>query len=771
MLSLMTTRPFRQGLGRAVMLGVGAIVLGVFALPKAAAQVPQLPPPGQAQQALQQAVTQNPSLADSIRKRLQASGLSPEQIRARLAAAGYPPGLLDAYLGPMTPGEVGPAPGAQELTAIQTLGLGPLPFAQPESVHVDTGMIRVRAESLRAESLTVGNYVFGVDVFRRSKTQFMPLLAGPVPPDYKLGPGDQLVLIITGHVELAYTLSVTRDGFILIPQVGQVYVSNLTLNQLRDVLYPRLGRVYSEIKRDPNATTRFDVSVANVRANQVYVVGEVTQPGAYQISALGTVLTALYAAGGVTPRASMREIVVRRLSKPVDTLDLYDYLLRGDSRSDVRLESGDVVFVPVHGTRAQITGAVTRPAIYDLRPEETLPDLVRAAGGFLPDAALERITIHRILPAAERGTGPFPRAALDVRLPVAPAPGQDPPGPVAGAFIDGVLVPSLGLEKGDSVVVDSLAPLDSSYFVVIAGAVNKPGRFPWREGLTLRNLVQLARGPRIGAYLNEAEIARMPKDRSKGQLAETIRVPLDSSYLLGRDSAGRYVGPPGLPFRQAGAAEVALQPYDNVLILRQPDFELPRTVYVLGQVRYPGAYTLTAGNERIADVIDRAGGLTPLAYAGGVRFVRVIGNVGRVNVDLEQALRERDSRSNIILQARDSILIPEYKPSVQVAGAVNAPGSVLWERGKDLDYYLNAAGGPSWRADKSRVSVRYANGQVKTRSHFLFLSSSPTPGPGSEVLIPVRDTLSKGTDALQIISAVAQFTTTAVTLCILLKKC
>src|SRR5437870_568118 len=139
-------------------------------------------------------------------------------------------------------------------------------------------------------------------VCQRASTQFLPLLSGPVPAEYRLGPGDQLVLILTGDVELSYTLPVTREGFILIPQVGQVFVSNLTLDQLRSQLYTRLGRVYSGVRRGPNATTRFDISVANVRANQIYVVGEVTQPGAYQISSLGTVLTALYAAGGVTER-------------------------------------------------------------------------------------------------------------------------------------------------------------------------------------------------------------------------------------------------------------------------------------------------------------------------------------------------------------------------------------------------------------------------------------------------------------------------------------
>src|SRR3989454_6246112 len=302
-MTLSTGRPLSLP-GFVLMLGA---LLGTPAV--SVGQNPPLPPPGQSQQALQQAIMQNPGLADSLRRRLQASGLSPEQVRARLAAAGYPAGLLDPYLGPTQPGQQGPQPGAQELTAIQLLGLGPPP-ARAESIHVDTGMIRVRAESLRAESLAVGNYVFGVDVFRRTTTQFLPLLAGPVPPDYKLGPGDQLVLILTGDVELSSPLPVTREGFVLIPHVGQVYVANLTLDQLREVLYSRLGRAYSGLTRGPGSKIRFAVSVANVRVNQVYVAGGVKQPRAHQISALRTALPAPYAPGGGPTRAHMRDIAI-----------------------------------------------------------------------------------------------------------------------------------------------------------------------------------------------------------------------------------------------------------------------------------------------------------------------------------------------------------------------------------------------------------------------------------------------------------------------------
>jgi protein involved in polysaccharide export with SLBB domain len=702
-----------------------------------------------AQGQVQQALLQSP---DVIRQRIRESGLSAEQIRSRLRASGYPENLLDAYLGTGAP-QAGIQPGIAELSAIQALGFGPVGPSQ--QLPLDTGMIRWRGDTLVSKS-----NVFGVDVFRRSTTQFLPLLAGPIPPDYHLGPRDVLVLILTGDVELAYTLQVTREGFVFIPQVGQVFVSSLTLEQLRELLYTRLGRVYSGVKRGPNATTRFDISVANVRANQIYVVGEVAQPGAYQISSLGTVLTALYVAGGVTERANLRRVEIQRLGKTVATLDLYDYLLRGDIRNDIRLETGDVVFLPLHDTRVQVTGAVVRPAVYELKPGETLADLFRSAGGFRPDAALRRVSIHRILPGAERGPGPFPRAVVDVQL---------SPATSGAAAIGGMAVPNVALGDGDSVVVDSVPSLEGTLFVAIAGMVNKPGRYPWREGMRLRDLMLLARGPQIGASLHEAEIARLPTDRSGGELAVTIRVPLDSSYLFERDSTGRYVGPPGQAFAAGGAPEVALQPYDNVLILKQPDFDFQRTVVLSGEVLYPGTYSLRTKGERLADVIERAGGLTHQAYPEGIRFVRGTNQAGRINIDLPRALRDRGSRDNIILQPGDAIDIPEYQASVKIVGAVNSPGSVLWRQGAGLDYYLSAAGGFAFNADRGRVSVRFANGEARTRHRGFLSASDPRPGPGSEVFVPVKEAGEK-VNAVALVGGIAQVISSLVAIIVVLRR-
>ncbi|PYO94565.1 MAG: hypothetical protein DMD62_04805 [Gemmatimonadetes bacterium] len=687
---------------------------------------------------LQQLLLQNPEL---IRQRIRESGLSADEIRARLRADGYPDNLLDSYLDDASGSGAGSGvSGTAPLSTILAFGPG---------TPLDTGLIRRRDTST--------SNVFGVDVFQRASARFLPDLSGPVPPDYRLGAGDQLVLILTGDVQKTYTLPVTRDGFILIPQVGQVFVSSLTLAQLREVLYDRLGRVYASVRRadGPDARTRFDLSVANVHASQIFVVGEVTQPGAYRISSLATVFTALYAAGGLTDKANLRRVDVQRLGKTVATLDLYDYLLRGDTRTDIRLQSGDVILVPLYQTRVQLTGAVVRPAIYEAKPGETLGELIDIAGGFRHDAALRRITIHRVLPSG--------RAAIDVALTPAPVPIASLTSLAPSPELRAPIIPNIGLIDGDSIVIDSVPPLDRSLFVTIAGMVTKPGRYPWREGMTLRDLSLLARGPTIGASLREAEIARLPADRTSGELAITLRVPLDSTYLLERDSLGRYLGPPGMPFSASGAPEVTLMPFDNVLILKQPEFDFQRTIVLTGEVHYPGPYTLRAKDERLSDVIARAGGLTQQAYAEGIRFVRPTRGAGRINIDLPRAMRDPRSRDNIMLQPGDSIDIPVFQASVKVSGAVNSPGSILWHEGESFDYYLNQAGGLKANADKKRASVQFANGETRAASGHL------RPGPGSEIVVPDKAPSGK-TDRIAMISGLAQITASLVALVVVLKQ-
>jgi polysaccharide biosynthesis/export protein len=788
----------------------------------------QLPSPAAAEQLLKT----RPDLVQQLRERIGASGLTKEQVRARLRAAGYPENLLDPYLAGADT-TLKPKADSDIIEAVRVLGL--VGGEEVDSLLVLTDSARRVVDSLRADSLADTSSVlrvFGLSVFKRSSSLFNPALTGPVDPNYRLGPGDGLVLILSGDVELAHELVVTREGFIAIPQVGQLYVANLTMAQLEDLLYARLGRVYSGVKRGPGATTRFNVTVSRLRTVQVYVTGDVARPGSFQISAAATAMTALYAAGGPTTNGSFRRVEIRRAGQLVDSLDLYDYLLRGDNRHDVRLETGDVVFVPVRGTQVKVTGEVIRPAIYELKERETLRDLLQAAGGFEAAALRRRVRIDRILPPAQRQPGGRDRVVLDVAsdqfvdglgppLPMAPGDsvavlqvaerrrdkvrvkgnvwtpgliGLTPEmrlsqairlagGPKPDVYLGQILVSrlladstriqlrsafrdsagavteDLPLQEDDEITVFSRSSFRPLRYVALTGAVRKPGRIPFRDGMTLRDALLSGEGLTEDALLTEAEIARLPDDsiRSMGRVATTFRVPLDSTYVFDRGPDGRYLGPPGKAAQPDGAAEVPLKPYDNVLILRQPEWELQRTVTITGMVRYPGRYALITRTDRLLDLIQRAGGLGKEAYPTGIRFFRTSDRGGRIGVDLPRVLKDPKFRDNLILSGGDSIFIPEYTPVVYVNGAVNAPMSVTYVEGKNLDYYISAAGGYKRNGDKGRAYVTQPSGKVESvnTAFWILPDSKPRPLAGGAIFVPERDPADKR-DWLATASALAQ---------------
>jgi polysaccharide export outer membrane protein len=854
-----------------------------------AAQVPstaqqRLPSPAQAEELLR---TQ-PQLVQELRQRLMQSGLTPDQVRSRLRASGYPEDMLDDYLqGADTTrmAQIGP----RTIDAARALGILSDQAADSLEVVDSTRVISdsmralldsmklARSDSLRADSLADsiavlrggGLKLFGIETFRRTSTSFQPVQTGPVDENYRLGAGDVLVLILTGDVERVQTLTVTREGFVVIPQVGQLYVANLTLGQVKDQLYSRLGRVYSGVRRGPNATTRFQLSIARLRSIQVFVTGDVVRPGAYQMSSAGTVLTALYAAGGPTANGSFRHVEIRRGRTLVDSLDLYEYLLHGSNPTDVRLQSGDVVFVPVHGGFASVTGKVVRPAIYELRPDETLRDAIAFAGGFEPSAGQARVTIHRILPAGARGGGGRARVVVAVGAdqfsgglaPAVPMAAGDSVtvhavpdrqrgyvtvrgnvwvegevgftpgmklsdairlagGPKPDVYLPRILVTrmredstfvqlrsgfadslghvrdDLALEDEDEIRVFSRTTFQPERYVAVVGAVRRPGRVPYREGMTMRDVILLADGLTQDAQL-EAEIARLPEDRPAGALAQTVRVSLDSSFLFARRVAaggGSDRGTDG-----AGTAgDTPLQPYDNVLVLRQGEWGLQRTVALTGQVKSPGRYSLRSKTERLADLIERAGGLTKEAYADGIQFYRnydgtqptgtdrlqpVLASDGarrdslrpsiaeRVGIDLPRVLEDTTFRDNLILAAGDSIHIPEFNPIVLVQGAVNSPGAVAFTPGKNLDWYVNAAGGYTQAADNRHPYVTQPNGEregVKRKA--VLADNVPRPNPGAVIFVPTRTVQESPSNVTGIIATAAQLLGALVTIIVVARR-
>ncbi|HEU4799739.1 MAG TPA: SLBB domain-containing protein [Gemmatimonadales bacterium] len=795
----------------------------------------------------QEALQSNPEMQRRLAEAIANSGLSQEQLRSRLRAAGYDESLLDSYMampGQAQRGGLG-LPGLRgEIDAVRELGLVAETEADSLLALIDSVQLQQPVAALDSSQFMIDSLViFGMDVFAARSTRFMPDRASPVPDTYRLGPGDRLALILAGDVEEAHSLDVSRDGFIVVPSVGTVHVAGLNLTEVRELLFQRLSRVYSGIQRS-GGSTRFDVSVSRQRSVQIYVAGEARRPGAYVLSASSTPLMALYAAGGPTRNGSLRRLEVRRNGALVDSVDVYGYLLRGIDHSDLTLQSGDVIFIPVQQGRVEVTGEVVRPAVFEVQEGETLRDVIGFAGGFDADALRRRVQVHRILPAMPgdssygRGrvvvdVGPeqlaqavpslvmlpgdsvtvFPVAARlrgfvtvegNVWLPgqVGFTPGMQlsqalnlAGGPKPDVYLGQVLVSRLRsdstraqlrtsfadttgrlsndlvLQEDDVVRVFSRTTFRPERYVVITGAVRQPGRIEFREGMTVRDAILLADGLAPDAYLVEAEIARVPDTRSQGQVATTIRVPLDSTYLFARGAPGEYQGPPGPAAPRSGSPEVVLQPYDNLLILRQPEWELVRTVTITGQVKYPGPYALRTKTERLLDVIQRAGGLTSAAYADGIEFYRRQDSAGRVGIDLKAVLRDGDHRDNLILAAGDSMHIPEFDPIVMVRGAVNSPGAVAFEPGRDLDFYVRAAGGYSKEGDKRRAFVTQPNGDKQSvERRFLLPDSRPAPRPGAEVMVPVRDPAERGPGIASVLGVAAQLLASVVTVIVVARN-
>ena len=797
-----------------------------------------LPSPQQAEAMLRA----RPELAAQLRQRLQASGLSPAQVRTRLRAAGYPESLLDQVMGAASTDEVSRAGPDSLIGAMRALGvvdstdatvlrrmtLSAASGASARAADRDVaGAVEPRISAETAYNRE-GTTLFGLDLFSQSTTLFDANAAGPVDASYRLGPGDQLVLILTGDVEQAYTLDVTREGFVVVPVVGQVAVASLSLGDLESVLRKRLAKVYSGI----GSTTRFSLSVAHLRSNQVFVVGDVKQPGSYRISSAGTALSALYAAGGPTERGSLRSIEIRRRGAPEQKFDVYNYLIRGDASGDARLENGDVLFVPTHGARVRVRGGVLRPATYELRAGETLDDLVKAAGGFTDDASRRTLRIERIVPPAQRTAEGSDRIALDIgfsadgngralasvrleagdvvsvprvsdrvrkRIKIGGNVWQPGTQGVSGGemvadairqagglkpdtYLGRVMISRLRpdstreqlravlrdasgattepvlLREDDEITVYSLTEFRPTRFVAVSGAVMNPGQYPFRAGMTMRDLVLQAGGLQPSAALRDAEIARLPHTREEGVIATTFKVPLDSSFLFGTVGS------------ESGTAETVLEPYDNVLIFRQPDWQLQQTVVLTGEVHYPGTYSMRNKTERLSDLIERAGGLTSSAYAGGISFSRTDGSVGRVGIDLPSVLSNPKDRDNLLLIAGDSIHVSRFNALVTIAGAVNSPLAVPYQPGASMAHYIRAAGGASQDGDANHVWVQQPNGKVESRHRVAWvIPVSPEPKPGSKVFVPNRDPKDKK-DWTQILGTTAQVLGSLVTIIVVLNR-
>lgn len=528
---------------------------------------------------------------------------------------------------------------------------------------------------------------FGYSIFQNVPTAFEPIVNVPTPPTYVLGPGDELVLNVWGETQLNYTLTVARDGYILIPDVGKIQVAGLTIEALKRVLLDRMSAVYQSLARGgPRATSYLDVSIGKLRTIQVFVLGEARLPGGYSLSGLATAFTALYYAGGPNVNGTLRQITLIRDNKTIAVIDFYEFALSGKREQDLRLQEGDVLFIGQAGKRVAITGNVPRPAIYELKPQESFHDLLRMAGGLRVDAYIKRVHIERIIPFSQRQQ--YQKDILDIDL--------------RFNSFEELMNCKEQLEGGDVVTVFSINQ-ERENSVSISGNVWKPGTYELTPDMTIRDLIAKADGLREDTFLERGTILRTrhtdlkkeiipfvvsralesdPENNIKLQRLDQVTIYQERMFYpqnpvtidgavrnpgiypraermtvsdliilagglldgadLSRievarlDTAAKdkiseviHVSLPKEFWRVTNPHhDLVLRDYDRVSVRMKPEFSEPRIVRVTGEALYPGIYAIREEGERLSDLIKRFGGFKSTAYLPGVRLVRHPGIAG-----------------------------------------------------------------------------------------------------------------------------------------------
>jgi len=503
---------------------------------------------------------------------------------------------------------------------------------------------------------------FGIDVFEHhsQNSQDIPMDL-PVGPEYVVGPGDSLSIDLWGGVSQRLYRAVDREGRVSLPEVGPVLVSGKSLGEVQQTVQQVLRTQFREVSAD--------VSLARLRSVRVYVVGDVEHPGAYDVSSLSTPLNALFLAGGPTERGSLRIVQHFRGQQLVQDVDLYALLLHGMKSDLARLENGDTILVPPIGAGVTVEGMVRRPAIYELRTEKSLADVLQLAGGILPSAALDHIEIERLVDHAKRTM---------VSLSVSDA---------AGANDAQKQLESFAVQDKDIIRLFPIASYNQEA-VYLEGHVLRPGRYAYREGMKFSDVVT--------SYSD-----LMPEPAEK--YAEIIHLnppdyrPSVESFRLGDILANRAPAP-------------VLRPMDTIRVFGKYDFESLPTVSVWGEVRHPGSYR-TSGEMHVSDALHIAGGATPDALLNAAQVFRTLpdSTLRVFSVDLQKA-NLGDAGANIVIQPRDRIVIHRNPakvdpPSVYVKGEISSPGRYPLTTGMRVSDLIRAGGGLRRSADPEIASL------------------------------------------------------------------
>ena len=674
--------------------------------------------------------------------------------------------------------------------------------------------------------------IYGHKVFNSRALTFEPSDNLATPQNYRLGPGDEVLIDIWGASEDHLRQTISPEGSIMISQVGPVYLNGMTINDANKHIKNVFSQKYAGVG---DAETDVQVTLGQVRTIQVDILGEVSTPGTFRMSPFSSVFHALYRAGGINDIGTLRNIQVIRNGKKIAGVDIYDYLFNGRSDGNIRLQEGDAIIVPPYEQLVNIDGNVKRPMYYEIKPNETLNTLIGYAGGFTGDAYDGMVKLARQTGTENEyfniETADFGSTRLKdgdvitvgtildrytnrvelkgaVYRPGLFAIGKDintlsdlikkADGLTEDAYTERVQIyregPDLELQlisvnlkdilsgkaqdielkRNDVVVISGIHELERRGEITIGGAVLRSGTYPYAENTTLEDVIFQSGGLIEGASTARVDIARRiydPTSTTQTQkLAEIFTVSIENGMTVG-DSKG-----------------FQIMPGDYIQVRLSPGYSVQKTVDIEGEVLFEGEYVIQKRNERLSELVHRAGGVLENSYLRGAHLERkltedeyaarqealrfAISNSHKnqgdsialsqievsdrysVGIDLEKALANPGSDYDLVLQPGDRLFVPEQQSTVKISGDVMYPNAVLFQEGKKLSYYIDQAGGYGQTARKNRAYIVYQNGQVAR-------AKKNTPiEPGCQIIVPSKPATA-GTDWTKIMTFATGFSSVA----------
>lgn len=748
----------------------------------------------------------------------QMSGKSQTQMVTELASKGVTPDQLQRIKKKYesSQGTTGTSGKVASTSRTRSAASGTTPQASKAEGQLTTGfydeLYTGFMDSTQIDSIkNAGPQIFGHNIFSNRNLTFEPNVNIATPVNYQLGPGDQVIIDIWGAYQNTFTETISPDGNINITNLGPVYLNGLTVAEANTYIQRKFSSIYSAAGVGESA--KIKLTLGQIRTIQVNIMGEVSVPGTYTLSSFSSVFHALYSAGGVSDIGSMRHVQVMRDGKLKAELDIYDYILNGKFSNDIRLMDGDVLIVRPYDCLVTVTGNVKRPMIYEMKTTESVAALLSYAGGFTGDAYNKSIrltrksgrerqmfnvdekeyasfkltdgdslsvdsilnrfenrveilgavyrkglyqlsdevnTVKKLINKADGVTGDaflnraeITRLHEDLTLETIPV--------NLRGILDGTSA-DIPLQKNDVLYVPGIHDLQEEGILTIHGEVALPGVYPYARNTSLEDFVVQAGGLLESASTVRVDVARRIKDpkstKVNREVGETFSFSLKDGLIVD------------------GTPEFVLQPFDEVYVRRSPGYQEQANVAVTGEVVFGGTHALTVKNERLSDLVKKAGGLTPEAYPAGARLIRKMNEEEQarmertlkmakqnstakdsidldaldmetnypVGIQLEKALEKPGSDFDLVLREGDRLIVPQYINTVKINGEVMYPNTVLYQKGKRLKHYIHQSGGFGPRAKKSKVYVVYMNGTVAEVSG----GSSKAIQPGCEIIVPSK---------------------------------